>query len=309
MKHVILLIGPTAIGKTKMSISLATKLHCEIISADSKQIYKNMNIGTAKPTRLEQNGIKHYLIDYIDPNQIYTVYDYLQDAIKAINNTLQYYNITIITGGSGLYVNAIYNYYNMDENSLSDIPSISDDIRNQVRKLYTEKGLEECVKKLLELDANSDKHIELKNPQRVQRALEVILQTQKPIYSFYNQTKHNNVNYDISFINIGLKMDMYQLYERIEKRVDMMFEQGLIEEVKSLYKYKDCNALNTIGYKEVFDYLDGKISLQDTKNIIKQNTRNFARRQMTWFKNQLPITWFDYDTEDEIYEFIKEHLE
>ena len=309
MKYVILLVGPTAIGKTRMSISLATKLRCEVISADSKQIYKNMDIGTAKPTKLEQNGIKHYLIDYIYPNQIYTVYDYLQDAIKAINETLQYNNVTIITGGSGLYVNAIYNYFNINENSLSDIPPISDDIRNQVRNLYIEKGLEECVKKLLELDANSNKYIELQNPQRVQRALEVILQTQQPIYSFYKKTKNHNINYDIFFINIGLKMDMYQLYERIEKRVDIMFEQGLIEEVKKLYEYKDCNALNTIGYKEIFDYLDGKNSLQNTKNIIKQNTRNFARRQMTWFKNQLSVTWFDYDAEDEIYEFIKKHFE
>lgn len=309
MKYVILLVGPTAIGKTRMSISLATKLRCEVISADSKQIYKNMDIGTAKPTKLEQNGIKHYLIDYIYPNQIYTVYDYLQDAIKAINETLQYNNVTIITGGSGLYVNAIYNYFNINENSLSDIPPISDDIRNQVRNLYIEKGLEECVKKLLELDANSNKYIELQNPQRVQRALEVILQTQQPIYSFYKKTKNHNINYDISFINIGLKMDMYQLYERIEKRVDIMFEQGLIEEVKKLYEYKDCNALNTIGYKEIFDYLDGKNSLQNTKNIIKQKTRNFARRQMTWFKNQLSVTWFDYDAEDEIYEFIKKHFE
>jgi tRNA dimethylallyltransferase len=281
MSKIILIVGPTATGKTALSIALAKEYNAEIINADSTQIYKEPLIATAKITEEEKEGILHHMIDIKSLSEEYSIYDYQKDARKAINIIESNSKLPIFVGGSGLYIrSALYDYKLSEENK-----------RNDYSK-YTNEELYDMAKKY---DPNFDVHIN--NRKRIERFLNIkdnnedIVADSKPLYDF---------------ILIGLTMDREKLYERINKRVDIMFEQGLLEEVKALYnKNKEASILhNAIGYKEIISYLDGNITLEEAKELIKRNSRRFAKRQYTFFNNQFEIKWFE--VQDDLNKTIEE---
>lgn len=286
MKHLIIITGPTAVGKTDFCINLAQKYNTEIVSCDSRQIYKGLHIGTAQPTQQQLSTVKHHLVNFIDVNTLYTVADFVKDTNKIINELFKIKDVVVMTGGTGLYINAFM--YGLDE-----IPAIDEEIRRQVREDYQNFGLEFCLEKLKKIDVECEKFVCVKNPQRVLRALEVGLQTGRPLRSFY-KGKRPCGNYKISLV--GINRERTELYERINKRVDMMIKEGLVGEAKRFYEFKNCNSLQTIGYKEIFEFLDGKISLEEAIEKIKINTRHYAKRQITWMKNKIPdLVWINKD--------------
>lgn len=286
---VIFLVGPTAVGKTDISIELAQLLNGEIISCDSMQIYKHFDIGSAKPTKEEMNGVVHYLIDEIDPFEQFSVSDYQKKAKAYIADILSRGKTPIVTGGTGLYVNALI--YDMDfSNSTSD-PAY----REELEKLAEEKGNEYVHELLKDIDPLSYKKLHFNNLRKVIRALEIYHITGETINNFSTDPVRTS---DYDYLLIGLTRNRKRLYSRINKRVDIMIENGLIEEVKNL-KEMGLTALNTsmqgIGYKEVVPYLDGKYDKDTMISTIKQNSRRYAKRQMTWFRRYDEMHWFDYD--------------
>ena len=283
MKNIIVVLGPTASGKTKLGIDLAKYYNTDIISADSRQIYKDLKIGTAQPTIDERNQIKHHLIDFVDVKDYYSVAQYEQDSLKILYELFKTKDVVIIVGGTGFYIDALCN-------GIDNIPSIDEVTNNYVDDLYKSYGLKQCVDELLKLDKDSSKYISLDNPMRVIRALKVLKSSKKPIYSYYNKTK---VKRDFNIIYVGIDIGRDYLYGRINKRVDMMIQDGLIGEVKNFERYRNYNSLNTIGYKEIFEYLDNKVTLQQAIENIKLNTRHYAKRQMTWFRKNNNIKWFN----------------
>ena len=272
-KSLLFVVGPTASGKTALAIQLAKRYNTEIISADSRQIYKGLQIGTAQPTYDERIQVRHHLIDFIPVDRLYTVSDYTSDANKIIKQLFLEHDVVIVCGGTGLYINALV--YGID-----DIPSISFDIRSNIREEYKTYGLEYICNKLISLDQDCKHYIDMHNPHRVLRALEVITQTGKPLRHFFSK-KTIRYDYECRFIYVTLPQE--KLYKRIDERVEVMIQQGLIEEAKSFNNFKSCNALKTIGYKEIFKYLDGEISLVQAIEEIKTNTHHYAKRQITWF--------------------------
>lgn len=284
MKHLIIITGPTAVGKTDFCIDLAKKYNTEIVSCDSRQIYKGLIIGTAQPTQEQMDSVRHHLVNFVDVDRLYTVANFVEDANEIVNELFLTKDVVVMTGGTGLYINAFV--YGLDE-----IPAVDEVIRRQVREDYKNFGLEFCLGKLKQIDAECESFLSIKNPQRVLRALEVGLQTGRPLRYFYKE-KHLSSDYKISLI--GINRDRAELYERINKRVDLMLDAGLIEETKRFYKFRDCNSLQTIGYKESFEFLDGNISLEEATEKIKINTRHYAKRQLTWMRNKIPdIIWVD----------------
>ena len=275
-KNLIIIAGPTAVGKTALSIELAKHYSCHIISADSRQFYKEMSIGTAKPNVEEMQGITHYFIDNISIHDSYNVGQYERDAIECIENLFKEHDTLILVGGSGLYINAVIN--GVDE--FEEIPT---EIREQLIKDFEEKGLSFLQEELKSKDEVYYNQVDLNNPQRIMRALEVCIHTKKPYSSFRKKEKKER---SFNTINLLINTEREVLYQRINKRVDVMMEQGFLEEVKNLYPNKHLNALNTVGYKELFDFTDGKITLEEAVNLIKQNSRRYAKRQLTWFNHQ-----------------------
>ena len=282
-KYLISVVGPTAIGKTNLAIQLAEKYSTEIISADSRQFYREMNIGTAKPSVSELNSAKHHLINNKSVVDNYSIGEFEQDAIKQISNIHSRSNIAVLVGGSGLYLDVI-NY------GLDQIPKTEKNIRNSLNNDFENKGLIYLQNKLKKVDLITYNNIDLNNSRRIIRALEVTISNEKPYSSFLNKKK---VNRDFKVIEIGINAERELVYQRINNRVDDMVNQGLINEVKKLIKYKHLNSLNTIGYKEIFRYLNGDISLEFAVNEIKKNSRRFAKRQITWFKSNNNIIWFN----------------
>jgi tRNA dimethylallyltransferase len=281
----ITIVGPTAIGKTALSISLAKHYSCEIISADSRQFYKEMNIGTAVPSPEELKSAKHHFIQHKSINETYSVGDFERDAIEKIKK-LHNRNITVImVGGSGLYVKAV-------TDGLDDFPSIDKAVRINLNRRLKNEGLKPLQDELFTVDRKAYESIAIDNPHRVIRALEVYIGIGRPYSSFLSQPKKKR---DFKTIYIGLRADRQVIYDRINKRVDLMIQDGLLNEVKSLYPFKDVNALNTVGYKELFRYLDGEIDLEFAISEIKKNTRRFAKRQLTWFNKNKDIEWFSHD--------------
>ncbi|MBQ2349861.1 MAG: tRNA (adenosine(37)-N6)-dimethylallyltransferase MiaA [Cytophagales bacterium] len=273
-KSLLFVVGPTASGKTELAIHLAKRYNTEIISADSRQVYKDLKIGTAQPTRHEQQLVKHHLIDFIPVGTLYTVSDYVNDANSIITQLLSEREVVIICGGTGLYINSLVY-------GINDIPPISSDIRSHLREEYKNYGLRYICDKLITLDNYCEDYLDMNNPHRVLRALEVITQTGKPLRYFFSQ-KDIRHDYECKFMYITRPQE--ELYKRIDTRVDKMIQQGLIEEVKAFKQFKNCNALKTIGYKEIIKYLDGEISLAEAIEEIKINTHHYAKRQITWFK-------------------------
>lgn len=272
-KVLLVVVGPTASGKTKLAIELALKYNTEIISADSRQIYKDLIIGTAQPTIQEQRLVKHHLVNFVDLDATYSIADYEKDASRILNMLFNEHDVVVMCGGTGLYINAVC--FGIDE-----IPNISQEKRDYVRSLYKNNGLDYCVDLLKQHDHECEKFLDIRNPHRVLRALEVILETQKPIREFYSSKKKSF--FEVIFINIDIEKEV--LFKRIDMRVNEMIKNGLIDEVKRFEKYRNYNSLKTIGYKEIFEYLDNKITLNEAIENIKINTKKYAKRQITWFK-------------------------
>lgn len=295
-KSLIVLIGPTAIGKTSLSIALAKELNCPILSADSRQIFKEMNIGTAKPGKEEMQGVPHYFIDSHSIMEEYNVGKFELDAIDLLEKLFKKNKVILMVGGSGLYIDAVCKGFDK-------LPEADSWIREKIGSIYESKGMEGLQELLKELDPVYYAKVDLKNKHRVSRAIEVCLSAEKP-YSSLREGKTKERNFDI--IKIGLNTSREVLYSRINQRVDEMLEQGLLDEVKSLRNYKKLNALQTVGYKELFDLLDGKTDLLSAVELIKKNTRNFAKRQLTWFRKDTEIKWFESNELDKIKKYLME---
>ena len=305
MKHLITIVGPTAIGKTALSIALAQHFKCEIISCDSRQFFKEMNIGTAVPNQEELQAATHHFIQNKSIFENYTVGDYEKEALLKIEELFQNNDFVILIGGSGLYVDAILKGFD-------EFPEINPEVRYEVNSNYENLGIEYLQEQLKNLDPDYYQKITienpqtLQNPQRMMRFVEVCIGTQKPYSSFLNQKKNNR---DFTPILIGLDAERSIIYNRINQRVDIMMNEGLLEEAKKLYPNKALNALQTVGYRELFSYFDGDFSLAFAIEEIKKNTRRFSKRQLTWFKRNEATKWFDYATDrKEIIDYIENLL-
>ncbi len=283
-KTLIVVVGPTAIGKTALGIKLAQHFNTEIISADSRQFFKEMSIGTAVPDPDELAAAKHHFIQHISIEQKYSVGDFEKNALKKIDELFKTNDIAIMVGGSGLYVDAVCN-------GLDKFPEIDEKTKEYVAHLYEEKGLEAITTLLKEKDPEHYNTIELQNPHRVLRAVEVCLASGKPYSSFLKKGK---ITRPFNIIKIGLEAERATIYNRINRRVDIMIENGLLDEAKKLIEFKHLNALNTVGYKELFQHFDGEIDLDFAVAEIKKNTRRFAKRQLTWYRKDNTINWFNY---------------
>lgn len=289
-KYVIAVVGTTAIGKTSLAIKLAKKYDTEILSADSRQFFKEMSVGTAVPSKEELAEVPHHFIQNLSIFDSYSVGDFERDALKKIEELHQKKDVVILVGGSGLYLNAVLN-------GLDYFPTVDKQIRIDLKKELQEKGIVSLQKKLKELDEISYNSIAIDNPQRLIRALEICIGSGKKYASFLNKNKNKR---EFKSIKIGLTADRQIIYDRINKRVDFMVKQGLIEEAKSVYPYKHLNALQTVGYRELFSFFDGKIDKEFAISEIKKNTRRFAKRQITWFKKDTEIMWFDYNENSKV---------
>ena len=302
MKNLIFIVGPTAIGKTALSIKIAQHFACEIISCDSRQFYKEMNIGTAVPSAEELHTVVHHFIHNKTIHENYTVGDFEREAIARIDTLFQTSNYVVVVGGSGLYVDALLN-------GLDSFPEINVQVRQQLVQDLDQKGIEYLQNLLKELDFDYHQKLTvenpqtLQNPQRMLRFLEVCLGSGQPYSSFLK--KHQTVR-NFNPILIGLEADRKVIYNRIEQRVDLMFKNGLLKEVENLIQDQQLNALQTVGYKELFQYLKNEITLDFAISEIKKNTRRYAKRQLTWFKRYENVVWFDFETEfEKIIETIK----
>lgn len=286
--NIIIIAGPTASGKTKIGIELAKVLNGEVVSADSMQIYRYMDIGTAKPSLEEMEGIKHHLIDIVNPDEEFSVALFRKYADYAINEIINKGKVPIIVGGTGLYINSLTYSLNFTESPPDK------EYREYLTNLAQKYGPNYLHDMLKEIDIEAAKNIHPNNVKRVIRALEVYKNTGKKISEYQAETKLNEPDYNFAYIALDMPRDV--LYDRINKRVDLMFKKGLLEEVKMLIKMgynKNLQSMQAIGYKEVFDFLEGKLSLEDTIELIKQNTRRYAKRQLTWFRKDKRIYWVD----------------
>ncbi|MBO7277809.1 MAG: tRNA (adenosine(37)-N6)-dimethylallyltransferase MiaA [Bacteroidales bacterium] len=282
-KKLVVLIGPTAVGKTALSIELANFLNTEIVSADSRQFYKELNIGVATPSLEELSMAKHNLIGHISIQQKYNISDFEQDALKELERIFQENDYAVLTGGSGLYVNALC--YGVD-----NMPDVKPEIREELNEIFTTQGIVPLQEELKLKDPEYWEIVDKQNHIRLIRALEVCRQTGKTFTSFRSGEKKQR---DFEIIKIGLERSRENLLDRIYQRVDIMIKDGLIEEAKGVYPYRNLQALQTVGYKELFEYFDGKVDLPTAIENIKINTRQYAKRQMTWFKKDKSTLWLN----------------
>jgi tRNA dimethylallyltransferase len=293
-KTLIVINGPTAVGKTAVAIQLAQHYNTVILSADSRQFYREMNIGTAKPNEAELAAAKHYFIDSHSIVENFSVGDYEKQALALLDDLFKVHDVIILVGGSGLYIKAVCEGFD-------DLPVADPGIRHRLNQDFTELGIKHLQERLMEVDPAAYRIIDLHNPQRIIRALEVYESTGKPISSFRKAVKNNR---PFRMVSIGLNLPRDILYRQINYRTDMMVKNGLIDEVRSLMPYRHLNSLNTVGYSELFDYFDGKTDLEHAIDLIKQNTRHFAKRQLTWFRKDKDVNWLEADDEDLIPDII-----
>ncbi|MFZ4100784.1 MAG: tRNA (adenosine(37)-N6)-dimethylallyltransferase MiaA [Sphingobacterium thalpophilum] len=293
-KTLIIIAGPTAAGKTALAIQIAKHFNTEIISADSRQFYREMNIGTAKPSKEELEVIPHHLIDSHSIVDSFSVGDFEKEVINLLEKLFKSLDQVVLVGGSGLFINSICNGFD-------ELPVASEETRNKLNQLLVEKGIEHLQEKLKWADPEYYEEVDIKNPQRLIRALEVFESTGYPFSTYRTKTpKKRNFN----IIKLGINPTREKLYEQINLRVDQMVERGLFEEVKGLVEYRQLNTLNTVGYSELFEYIDGKLSKEEAIDKIKQNTRRFAKRQLTWFKKSEDMNWFEANELNAILNFL-----
>lgn len=296
---IIFIVGPTAIGKTAMGIRVANHFNTEIISADSRQFFREMSIGTAKPTPEELTQAKHHFINNLSIKDEYSVGAFEKETLELIESYKGKKEVLVVVGGSGLYVDAI-------AHGFDDLPQGDPETRERLNKVLEDEGIEPIVAQLKLLDPEYYAKVDVKNPQRVIRALDVCLSTGKKFSSFHNKSSKKR---PFDFIKIGLNMGRPELYARVNHRVDLMKDAGLVEEVKSLSEFQSLNALNTVGYSEIFSFLNGDLSLEEAIELIKRNTRRFAKRQITWFNKRGDVNWYSPQDGDEIIKFLEHWTE
>lgn len=294
----IVLIGPTGVGKTELSLKIAENYHTEIISADSRQLYADLKIGTAAPTREQLERVRHHFVGTLQLTDYYSAAQYEADVLNTLNQLFQIHPVVLLTGGSMMYIDAVCK-------GIDDIPTVDRETRELMIHRYETEGLERLCAELKLLDPEYYNIVDLKNPKRVVHALEICYMTGKTYTSFRTRS---NKKRPFHILKIGLKRDREELYERINRRVDQMIDEGLVEEARSVYPYRHLNSLNTVGYKEIFNYLDGTWTLPFAIEKIKQNSRIYSRKQMTWFKRDADIAWFHPDETDKIEAYIQENI-
>lgn len=293
-KYLVVLLGPTGVGKTDLSISLAQRYNTSIVSSDSRQIYKEMNIGTAVPEQKYLDKVKHYFIGELSIHDYYNSWKYEKQAVARIEELHENSDIVLLVGGSMMYIDAVCK-------GIDDIPTISPELRANVLRRYEEDGIEPIKKELKKLDPVFYEEVDLNNAKRVLHALEVCLMSGKP-YSSLRTNEGKKRNFEI--IKIGINRDREELYSRINKRVDIMLTEGLVDEAKQLYPHKELNSLNTVGYKELYAYFDGEYDFEEAVRLIKRDSRRYAKRQLSWFNRDKEIMWFNPDDEDNIFKAI-----
>ena len=295
MDTLVVITGPTAVGKTALTMQLAQHYGVPVINADSRQIYRELKIGTAAPTAEQQQLVKHYFVGTKSIDDYYNASMYEQEVLELLDAERSTFHV--LSGGSMMYIDAVCN-------GIDDIPTVRDDIREEMKRRYAEEGLEALCEDLRRLDPEHYAIVDRQNHRRVIHALEICYQTGRTYTSFRTQQKKER---PFRIVKIGLNRDREELYNRINQRVDQMMEDGLLDEVKSLISERNTNALNTVGYKELFDYLDGRWSLDEAVERIKGNTRRYARKQLTWYKRDADMRWFHPDNIEEILNYLTQY--
>lgn len=293
--NLIVLIGPTAVGKTETSFAIASYYGCPIISADSRQMYKGMQIGTAMPTQEELERHKHYFVGNLSPGDYYSAAQYEEEVMKLLEEEFPHHPTMLLSGGSMMYIDAVCN-------GIDDIPTVDSETRAMILEKYEKEGVDSLAAELRLLDPEYYNEADIKNPKRVMHALEICYMTGRPYSSFRRKEKKER---PFNIIKVGLRREREELYDRINRRVDAMVEQGLVEEVKSFIHLKEHNSLNTVGYKEIFKYLDNEWSLPFAIEKIKQNTRIYSRKQTTWYRKDMDIEWFHPNDIEKIIQHIE----
>ncbi len=289
MNTLLVLLGPTGVGKTEWSLKIAEALKSPILSADSRQIYKGMVVGTAAPTSAQLSRVPHYFVGTLSPEDYYSASEYERDALSLLQELYKQYPAVVMTGGSMMYIDAVCK-------GIDDIPTIDETLRNELQELYLKEGVDPIRQQLKILDPVFYNEVDLKNPKRVIHALEVCLMAGKPYSSLRTNPEKKR---PFRIVKIGFTREREELYDRINRRVDQMIEEGLVEEARGFYPQRRLNSLNTVGYKELFDYFDGKCTLEFAIEKIKQHSRNYARKQLTWFKKDKETVWINLSDENE----------
>lgn len=297
-KYVIVITGPTGIGKTSLSIKLATYFNCSIVSADSRQIFKEIKIGTAAPAQEQLKQIPHYLVGTKSIFEYYSAYEYEQEALIIVKQLFESSNYVVLTGGSMMYIDAFC--YGVD-----DLPTVDPELRQDLQRKFEREGLESIRRQLKLLDPEFYKQVDLKNPKRVIHALEICLMTGRPYSELRTNTKKQR---PFQIIKIGLDIERSELHQRINQRVDQMIKEGLEQEAREFFKHKNLNSLNTVGYREFFTYFEGKITKEEAIELIKRNSRRYARKQLSWFRRDKEISWFNPDKPDEVIKFVESKI-
>lgn len=298
MNTLIVICGPTASGKTKAAIEVAKAFDAEIISADSRQFYREIPIGTAAPNKDELSEIKHHFVGFLSVEDTYNVSDYESDVIKFLNEYFKRKKTAVMVGGSGLFIDAVCN-------GLDEMPDVDASVREKVTRLFDEGGIVKLQTELARLDPDFFAVVDKNNPRRLQRALEVSLQTGLPYSSFRSEKK---VHRDFNIVKLAIRCERNILIDRINKRVDEMMETGLLNEAKMMFPKRHLNSLNTVGYKELFEYFDGKISLEEAVEKIKTSTRQYAKRQMTWLRKKTDCQWLELVNLTSVIQYLKDKL-
>lgn len=294
----LVLSGPTGVGKTNISLQLAEYFMCPIISSDSRQFYRELKIGTAAPTVEQLNRVKHYFIGSHSIFDEYNAGQYELDVIKLLDELFQKHKVIMLVGGSMMYIDAVCN-------GMDNIPAVDETTRDFWQQKFKLNGLEFIQNELLKLDPVHYQQVDLQNPKRILHALEICSMTGKPYSEFRTGLKKNR---SFNILKIGLNRPRPELYERINQRVDEMMQEGLLEEAKQFYEYRNLNTLNTVGYKELYEYLDGNWTLEFAVGMIKQDSRRYAKRQLTWFNRDNEINWFHPDDSEKIIDFVNQHI-
>ena len=297
MKRLIVITGPTAVGKTNLCMDIAGQLGIPIINADSRQLFRQLPIGTAQPTKEQRARVRHYFVGTLDIGDYYSASMYEQDVMSLLQQLFAGSDYALLSGGSMMYIDAVCN-------GIDDIPTVDDETRSLMKRRLAEEGLEALVEELKRLDPEHYELVDRQNPRRVVHALEICHMTGKTYTSFRTSQKKQR---PFEIIKIGLNRAREELYQRINRRVDQMMEEGLLEEARMMLPYREANALNTVGYKELFNYFDGVWNLSEAVERIKGNTRRYARKQLTWFKRDTQMRWFHPDDQELMMNYISQY--